>query len=92
MEQVQQEMKEQMKEMMKMIKNLTKGKNSVENPVMANVATPQERNKEKLVFQMIYTHPKAKTSQGAYSTMIPQLGGFPVIYHFALMVQMTNVG
>ena len=89
MEQVQQEMKEQMKEM---IKNLTKGKNSVENPVMANVATPQERNKEKLVFLMIYIHPKAKTSQRAYPTMIPQLGGFPVIYHFAPMVQMTNVG
>ena len=59
MEQVQQEMKEQMKEM---IKNLTKGKNSVENPVMANVATPQKGKKEELVFPMIYTHPQAQTS------------------------------
>ena len=62
MKQVQQEMKEQMKEMMEMIKNLTKGKNSVENPLMANVATPQEGKKEELVFLMIYTHPQAQTS------------------------------
>ena len=39
MKKVQQEMKEQMKEMMEMIKNLTKGKNSIDNPEMANVAT-----------------------------------------------------
>ena len=41
---------------------------------------------------MIYTHPQAQTSQRTYPTMIPQLGGFPVIYPSALMVQMMNAG
>ena len=68
------------------------GENSVENPIMTNVATPQEGKKEELVFPMMYTHPQAQTSQKVYPTMIPQSRGFPIIYPFAPMVQMTNAG
>ena len=92
MKKVQQEMKEQMKEMMEMIKNLTKGKNSIDNPEMTNTTTFQEGKKEEMVFPMMYTYPQGQTSQGAYSTMFPQSGGFPVIYPTAPVVQTTNVG
>ena len=45
-----------------------------------------------MVFPMMYKYPQGQTSQGTYPTMFPQLGGFPVIYPTAPMVQATNVG
>ena len=89
MKKVQQEMKEQMKEM---IKNLTKGKNSIDNPETTNATTFQEGKNEEMVFPMMYTYPQGQTSQGAYPTMFPKSGGFPVIYPTTLIVQTTNVG